>query len=395
MSALGGVRVLEVGRVPPLELPGMMLGDMGADVVKIDMPPTEATTPAASRLQRHSHTNRNKRSIALNLKSKDGLAIFRQLAAGADVLVEGFRPGVMQRLGAGYEELAPGNPRLVYCSMSGFGQGGPYRDRPAHDLNFLALSGALSLWGRPGGSPDVPLNLVADYGGAAMHATLAIAFALLARHATGRGQYIDIAYLDSTIALLAATPNLRHLFPDGHQPAAGEGVFCGGYPYYGTYAARDGELLAVACSEPHLWRNFCVAIGRRDLSSFSRSAAHYTRGPDREEVAARSQVAQVLATRDREDWLRLFDGHDVCVSPVLTVAQMLKDQQVEARCNVAGVADQEGEVPQFTSPLRMSATPPELRRPAPRVGQHTRELLLETSVQPDEIDRLIQTGVVA
>lgn len=395
MMVLSGLRVLELGRVPPLELPGMMLGDMGADVLKIETPPVAPADEGAARLQRHAHTNRNKRSLALNLKSAEGLALFRRLAAQADVIVEGFRPGVMQRLGAGYDTLAADNPRLVYCAMSGFGQDGPYRDRPAHDLNFLALSGSLSLWGAPGAAPDIPLNMVADYGGAAMHAALAIAFALLARHATGRGQYLDISYLDSTIALLAATPNLRHLFATGHAPAAGEGVFCGGYPYYAIYPVRGGKFLSVACSEPHLWRNFCDAIGRPELAVHCRDPAHYLRAPNREEAAARAVVAAVLAQRECPAWVSHFAGMDVCVAPVLSVPEMLQDPQVRARQLVAPLEDAEGVVPQFASPLRMSSTPPRLLQPAPRTGQHTIEVLRELGVAPAEIERLINEGVAA
>ncbi len=395
MTVLAGLRVLELGRVPPMELPGMMLADMGADVLKIETPPASPPDAAAAALQRHAHTNRNKRSLALNLKSAEGLALFRRLAREADVIVEGFRPGVMQRLGAGYDTLAADNPRLVYCAMSGFGQDGPYRDRPAHDLNFLALSGGLSLWGQPGGVPDIPLNLVADYGGAAMHAALAISLALLARHATGLGQFIDISYLDATVALLAATPNLRHVFATGHATAAGEGVFCGGYPYYAVYAAGDGKLLSVACSEPHLWRNFCEAIGRPHLAEYCRLAEHYVRAPDREEAAAREAVAAVLLQRDAAEWVSRFAHHDVCVAPVLSVAEMLQDPQVRARGLVSEVGDGAGPVPQFASTLRLSATPPALRRAAPRTGEHTEDVLRELGLTPAEIDRLMNEGVAA
>lgn len=395
MSVLAGLRVLELGRVPPMELPGMMLADMGADVLKIETPAASPLDAAAAALQRHAHTNRNKRSLALNLKSAEGLALFRRLAAEADVIVEGFRPGVMQRLGAGYDTLAAENPRLVYCAMSGFGQDGPYRDRPAHDLNFLALSGALSLWGAPGGVPDIPLNLVADYGGAAMHAALAISFALLARHSTGRGQFIDISYLDTTVALLAATPNLRHVFATRHAPAAGEGVFCGGYPYYAVYPTADSKLLSVACSEPHLWLNFCAAIARPELAMHCRRAEHYLRAPDAEETAAHDSVAAVLSQRDCAAWVDHFATLDVCVAPVLSVEQMLQDPHVRARQLVTEVQDADGAVPQFASPLRMSDTPPVLRHPAPRTGQHTAEVLRDLGIAPTEIDRLMNEGVAA
>jgi len=204
MGVLDGIKVLELARVPPAEMPGMMLADMGAEVLKIDTPAEEDGD--SQRRAAFSYVNRNKRSIALNMKATEGQALFRKLAKDADVIVEGFRPGVMKRLGADYEMLRQDNPRLVYCSLSGFGQNGPYRDHPAHDMNYLSLAGVLNLIGEPDRKPVIPLNLVADYAGASMHGALGIMFALFARERTGKGQLVDVSYLDTSIALLAATP---------------------------------------------------------------------------------------------------------------------------------------------------------------------------------------------
>jgi len=322
MMALEGIRVLEFGRVPPAELPGMMLGELGADVIKIDAPAQIDPIATGTREAVYSYTNRNKRSIALNLKEPEAQALVSRLAEDADVLIEGFRPGVAKRLGFDYAALSAINPRIVYCSLSGFGQTGPYRDRPAHDLNFLALSGALGLMGQPDAIPDIPLNMVADYGGAAMHGAMSIMTALFVRERTGRGQYLDIAYLDSTVSLLAATPNLRGIFATRHSPAAGEGVFSGTYPYYSVYRTRDRRMLTVACSEPTLWQNFCDAIARPDLYCFARSPEHYRRGANSEERAARSIVAAIIAERDLGEWDRHFEGLNVCVAPVNSVEEM-------------------------------------------------------------------------
>jgi crotonobetainyl-CoA:carnitine CoA-transferase CaiB-like acyl-CoA transferase len=372
----------------------MMLGDMGADVLKIEMPAAVDPDVPVSSQQRHSHTNRNKRSLALNLKTSIGLAIFQRLAARADVIVEGFRPGVMGRLGAGYDILSASNPRLIYCAMSSFGQDGPYRDRPAHDLNFLALSGCLSTWGS-GAKPDIPLNLVADYGGAAMHAALAIALALLARNATGQGQFIDISYLDSTIALLAATPNMRGLFSGASPPSAGTGVFCGGYPYYAIYSTRDEKQLTVACSEPHLWRNFCVAIGCPELGIYCRASDHYQRAPNSAEVAAYETVAGILSRRDRHAWLAHFASVNVCIAPVLSVPEMLENEQVGARGVVSRGENGDQPFSFFRSPMRFSRTPATLRRPAPSTGQHSRDVLNELGLSATEIQTMFDKGVVA
>lgn len=394
MKVLEGIKVLELGRVPPAELPGMMLADMGADVLKIDTPAAAGQSDAA-RSEAFSHTNRNKRSMALNLKAPEGHAIFLELAENADIVIEGFRPGVMKRLGADYESLRQRNPRLIFCSLSGFGQTGLYRDRPAHDLNFLALSGALSLWGAGSQAPDIPLNLVADYGGASMHGALAILMALFARERSGAGQYLDISYFESTVALLAATPNLRQVFSARHMPAAGEGVFCGGYPYYALYPTRDKQFLSVACSEPHLWRNFCEAIDRPSLAAHSRKSEHYLRGPDAAESAARREVGNVILGRECGYWEGYFAKLDVCIAPVKSIAQMLDDPHLRERGMFTSIAHPlHGEIPQFASALRLSETPAGVTRPAPATGEHTREVLASLGKSGRNISGLAARGVV-
>src|SRR5919204_6341893 len=219
MGVMDGIKILELARVPPAEMPAMMLADMGADVLKIESAdPERPTGEEWVRRTIHAFTNRNKRSMTLNLKSAEGQAVFRKLAASADVIVEGFRPGVMKRLGADYVTIAALNPRIVYCSLSGFGQDGPYRDYPAHDMNYLSLAGVLTLIGEADRKPAIPLNLVADYAGASLHGALGIMLALFARERTGRGQHVDVSYLDTSVSLLAATPNMRFFFSDGEAP---------------------------------------------------------------------------------------------------------------------------------------------------------------------------------
>lgn len=395
-SALDGIRVLELGRVPPAELPGMMLSDMGADVIKIETPGNATPfTDAQRRDAAHAYTNRNKRSIALNLKAAEGVALFLDMARKADVIVEGFRPGVMDRLGIGYQQVRAINPRLVYCSLSGFGQDGPYRLQPAHDLNFLALSGALGLIGETGTMPSIPLNLVADNGGAALHGALAILFALFARERGSGGQHLDISYLDATVALLAATPNLRRYFSSGHTPRQGDGVFCGAYPYYTTYETRDDRHLTVACSEPWLWEKFCHAIGHPEFVCFARDPAHYGRSPTQEEAEARAAIARVMRTRDRDDWNERLIAADACVGKVLDVDEMTRDPQVLARSMVIGIEHEEwGTVRQFGSPFKLSETPPQPRRVAPWPGQDTDEILREAGLSSEEIDGLRSSRIV-
>src|SRR5882672_6884537 len=353
MGVLDGIRILELARVAPAELPAMMLADMGAEVLKIETPePGRDTSDEWVRRTIHTFVNRNKRSMTLNMKAPEGQAIFRKLAANADIIVEGFRPGVTKRLGADYETLSRTNPRLIYCSLSGFGQDGPYRDRPAHDMNYLSLAGVLNLIGEPDRKPSIPLNLVADYAGASLHGALGIVLALFARERTGRGQHVDVSYLDTTISLLAATPNMRFFFSDGVAPKRGEGFLGGSYPYYAIYETRDGKLLTIGCTEPWLWENFCKAIGHPEFTRFARQPDQFVRAANAEEAAAREAIEAIIQTRDRDDWYEFLVKHDLAHADVVLdarsrrlvrvprQARRLRGQGVRRRGDGAGPADQ-------------------------------------------------------
>lgn len=394
---LEGIKVLELGRVPPAELPGLMLSDMGADVLKIETPGHGQPLSADARREAaHVYVNRNKRSLALNMKSAQGLDVFLKLARDADVIVEGFRPGVMARLGADYEAVQRINPGVVYCSLSGFGQTGPYEQRPAHDLNFLGFAGVLDLMGEAGDRPTIPLNLVADYGGAAMHAALGIMFALFARERGGRGQYVDISYLDTTVALLAATPNMRRYFASGVAPRRGDGVFCGAYPYYTIYETRDGRQLTVACSEPWLWEKFCQAIGRPDFVRHGRDPSHYGRAPNAQEAAVRGEIASILKTRDRDEWHELLVKADACIGKVNNVDEMISDPQLLHRGMIVDIEHpQWGTVRQFGSPIKLSESRYGARAAAPVPGEHTDEVLKSLGFSQAEMAQLRRTAVVA
>src|SRR2546425_3733413 len=333
MGVLDGIKILELARVPPAEMPGMMFADMGAEVLKIETPePTRDTSLEAQRREAFAFVNRNKKSLSLNLKAPEGQAIFRKLAAGADVIIEGFRPGVMARLGADYETIRALNPRLVYCSLSGFGQDGPYRDYPAHDMNYLSLAGVLNLIGDAGSpKPVIPLNLVTDYAGASLHGALGIVLALFGRERTGRGQHVDVSYLDTTASLLAATPNMRFFFSDGQAPKRGEGFLGGSYPYYAIYETRDAKLLTIGCTEPWLWANFCRAIGRPDFERFARQPDQLVRAANREEQAAREEIEKIIRTRDRDEGYDRLVKADVCVGKGYEVEGMVRDPQINHR----------------------------------------------------------------
>jgi crotonobetainyl-CoA:carnitine CoA-transferase CaiB-like acyl-CoA transferase len=396
MGVLDGIKILELARVPPAELPGMMLADMGAEVLKIETP--DAERPQGEEWVRRTifaFTNRNKRSMTLNMKSAEGQAIFRTLAATADVVVEGFRPGVMKRLGADYETLAKANPRLVYCSLSGFGQDGPYKDRPAHDMNYLSLAGVLGLIGEPDRKPVIPLNLVADYAGASLHGALGIMLALFARERTGRGQHVDVAYLDTSVSLLAATPNMRFFFSDGLAPRRGEGFLGGSYPYYAIYETRDGKLLTIGCTEPWLWENFCKAIGRPDFTRFARRQDQFVRAANAEEEAARREIEAIIRTRDRDDWYEFLVKADVCVGKVYDVEEMVRDPQINHRQMIVDTQHPtHGRVREVGIAIKLSDTPGTIRHAAPMPSEHTEAVLQGLGMSAAEIARLREKGVV-
>jgi len=379
----------------------MVLADMGADVLKIETPPAlspESGSGTSARTERQaafSYVNRNKRSLGLNLKAPEGQAILHQLAAEADVLVEGFRPGVMQRLNADYATLRQLNPRLVYCSLSGFGQDGPYRDRPAHDLNYLAISGVLNLIGETDRPPAIPLNIIADYGGAAMHGVVGILLALFARHRTGRGQHVDVAYLDATLSLLAATPLMATAFADGIMPQRGHGPYTGLYAFYTTYETQDGRRLSVGCSEPWLWDNLCKALGRPDLARYYRRIEHLTRAPTPEEASVRAQLQAIFLQRTRDDWLVYLADKNVCIGPVNTAAEVFADPQVQHRQMLLAHRTAAGEVVQQAGiALRLSDTPGSVRHLGPRLGQHTDEVLSALGYSQGDRERLRAQGIV-
>ncbi|HYE89971.1 MAG TPA: CaiB/BaiF CoA-transferase family protein [Terriglobales bacterium] len=396
MGMLDGIKVLELARVPPAEMPGMFLADYGADVLKIDTPePGRQASAQDERRAAFAFVNRNKRSMTLNMKARAGQEIFQTLAAGADIIIEGFRPGVMKRLGAGYEALSKKNPRLIYCSLSGFGQDGPYRDYPAHDMNYLSLGGVLNLIGEPDRKPVIPLNLVADYAGASLHGALGIVLALYARERTGRGQHVDVSYLDTTVSLLAATPNMRFFFSDGIAPRRGEGFLGGSYPYYAIYETRDKKLLTIGCTEPWLWDNFCKAIGKPEFSRFARKADQFVRAANAEEDKARRDIEAIIQTRDRDDWYETLVKADVCVGKVYDIEEMVKDPQINHRQMIVEAEHPKlGKVKQFGIAIKLSDTPGRIRTAAPLPGEQTDEVLKSLGLSAEKIADLRSSKVI-
>ena len=401
-DALQGTKVLELTRVSPGAFCTMLLADMGAEVLKIETPPSvspetgSGVSSSDAKQAAFSYINRNKRSMGLNLKAPQGQKILHELAAEADVLVEGFRPGVMQRLGCGYDALSQINPRLVYCSLSGFGQDGPYRDLPAHDLNYLAISGVLNLIGPSAeAAPSIPLNLIADYGGASMHGVVGILLALFAREQTGRGQYVDIAYLDATISLLSATLLMDRYVTDGVMPQRGQGPYTGQYAFYTTYETKDERLLSVACSEPWLWANLCKALERPEFERFYRHSGHIERAPNAEERQVRDALQAIFRQRTRDEWVAFLADKNVCIGPVNTTEEAFNDPHIRHRQMVIEHEDAAfGTVRQAGIGIKLRDTPGRLRHVAPRLGQHTDDVLGHLGYSAEAIDALRQHQVV-
>lgn len=401
-GALAGIKILELTRVGPGAFCTMMLADMGAEVLKIEPPPTgklagsgASPRPEQARKLATSFTNRNKQSLTLNLKEPAGQAVLQDLAKNYDVLLEGFRPGVMQRLGGDYETLSKINPRLIYCSLSGFGQDGPYRDFPAHDLNYLSLAGVANLIGPTEGPPSIPLNIIADYAGASMHGVTGIMFALFARERTGKGQMVDVSYLDTTISLLAATPNVRDYFADAVMPGRGNGVFGGGHAYYGFYGTKDGKMITIGCTEPWLFENLCDALNRPDLKDCAMKEGDFSGPANARHAQARQELQKIFLTKTRQEWFDLLTKADVCVGQVYDVPEVFEDPQVKHR-QMAVELDHPvaGKVTQAGIAVKLSDTPGSIRSFAPSLGQHTDAVLRGIGYSDAKIAELREKRVV-
>ena len=397
---LDGIRVIELNRVAPGSYCTMMLADMGAEVIRVETPRgtggTKDHAAAADDIWTKSeYTNRNKQSITLNLKHPDAQAVLHDLARTADVVVEGFRPGVTARLGCDYATLAALNPRLVYCSLSGFGQDGPYAARAGHDLNYLALAGALGQIGHRDGPPVIPLNIIGDYAGATLHGVVGILLALLARHATGQGQHVDVSYLDTSFALLAAVPGIRNFFVGGPEPRRGENVFAGEQPYYTVYETADRRWLTVGCMEPWLWSNFCTAIGRPDLEAARMQRDDFQCTASATQRRHHAEVAAIIRTRPLAEWVSHFAAADVCVAEVNTLAEALADPQLRHRGMIVAVDDPSlPAAVQPGIPIKLSATPGTIRTPARPAGADNDTVLAALGRTPEAIAELRGAGAI-
>jgi crotonobetainyl-CoA:carnitine CoA-transferase CaiB-like acyl-CoA transferase len=377
----------------------MILGDLGADIIKVGPPAgAEARQTVRGEGQReiaHQAINRNKKSILLNLKPEAGQKIFQQLAEGTDVIVEGFRPGVATRLGIDYETISKINPRIVYCSVTGYGQDGPYCDLPGHDINYISFAGALNLIGEANRPPVMPLNIIADYGAGGKDAVIGIISALLARNQTGKGQYIDISLTDSVISLMTETV-LDTYFATGISIKRGEHNLGGAYPYYAIYQTKDRKFITVGCLEPWLWANLCRAIGKEEFIPFSIIRNRSPRSADDQKAKEiHDYLKKLFLTKTRDEWFDFFRTKDVPVGKVYSLDEVFTDPQIQHRRMVMQMEHPtEGKVRQVGIAIKLSDTPGEVRSFPPVPGQHTDEILSGLGYSPQKIAELREEGVV-
>ena len=386
---LAGVRVLDLTRLLPGPMCTLYLADLGADVVKIedtgvgDYARTLATGSGGPRTRAtawFNAINRNKRSAALDLKSADGHAAFIALARNADVVVEGFRPGVVAELRADYETVRAVNPKIVYCALSGYGQTGPRARFAGHDINYLGYAGTLNYTGERGGAPALANLQIADLLGGAASAAIGILAALYGAARSGRGRYVDVAMADAVLAhqifLLGAFED------DGAVAPRGEDLLTGGVPCYGVYPTRDGRWLAVGALETKFWDALCTALERPDLVP-----RQFATGSDGE--AVRETLASIFGDATLADWCTRLASVDCCVTPVLTFDEALADPQFAAR---AMVINRPGGARQYAPPFKLVPPAFTVTRDAPKHGEHTRDVLREAGYTDAAIDALIGSG---
>ena len=391
MLPLEKIRVLDLTRLLPGPFCSLMLADMGATVIKVEDTAlgdylrwgTRAVTPTQS--INFMALNRNKLSIKLNLKPKEGKEVFARLVQSADVVLDGFRPGRLARLGVGYEAMSKLNPRIIYCAISGYGQDGPYKDRAGHDLNYLARAGMLDLFGKRGGGPIVPAAQIADLTGAYL-AAIGVLSAIIGRAGTGRGQFVDISMMDGVWPWMVLL--LPQYWADGAVPERGGLPLGGGLACYNVYECQDGLWLTLGALEPQFWSSFCSMLGHPEWVERQRET-------EQGEGSLYAELCARFRTKPRAEWLEFFAAADVCIEPVQTIAEASSDAHMRHRGMILEVEQPgAGTIRQLASPLKLSDIRAARREPSPEYGQHTDQILCEMGYSAAEITALREKRVI-
>ena len=387
---LDGIRILDLSRLLPGGYASQMMADFGADVIKIEEPGTgdysrsmPPSGPGGLGLA-YLAINRNKRSVTLNLKLEQGRAIFRTLVTQADVVLESYRPGVLERLGLGYESLQEINPGIIYCAISGYGQDGPYKLRAGHDLNYVGYAGLLSHNIGANGEPVMPATQIGDLAGGSLMAVIGILTALVARTQTGQGRMVDVSMTEGAMALLplftAAYLNT------GVAPRPGRSTLDGGLPCYNIYEASDGKYVTLAALEPKFWHTFCTRIGHPELLPFHTPASDAARDECMRALQA------IFKTKTRDEWVSELADLDTCLGPVYSIDEALNDPQAQSR----GIDITNGNNGLRTLPTfpRISGVEQEQRYAPPRLGEQTTSVLLEAGYSAADIEDFKVEGVI-
>ncbi len=385
------MRILDLTRLYPGPLATMLMADMGADVIKIEdvnSPDYIRTTPPfiGEISSAWLALNRSKRSLALDFKNEKGRQVFFDLVKTADIVIEGFRPGVLDKTGIGYESAKTHNSKIIYVSVTGYGQTGPRANDAGHDINYIGYTGALDLNGTEQTGPLMPGVQMADVAGGAYMAIIAILSALWSRDRTGEGQHIDIAMTDGVLPLMAL--QFSQFWGLGQSLSRDEQLLSGSLASYGTYECKDGKYVALGALEPRFWNNFCALIDQPEWRNMS-----YAQGEERDEI--RIELQEIFKTKTRDEWASLAAGKDACLTPILTMGEVKNDPQLQAR---EMIVEQDhpslGKISAIGFPLKFSQTEPTISNPAPELGEHSREILKELEYDEKRIENLFSNGVV-
>ncbi len=381
LRALADLKVLDLSMNLPGPYMTWLLASLGAEVIKVENPAGGDYARALGGGEDSpffAAVNRNKKSLTLNLKHPEGKRLFLKLVDVCDIMVEGFRPGTMERLGLNFDILSARNPRLIYVSITGYGHDGPFRLRAGHDVNYLSLAGIIGMSGTRAGTPAISGVQIADLAGGSLMALSGLLAAIIQREKTGRGQFVDAAMFDGALSL--ATMVFGGVQAGLERAEAGQMILTGRCPCYGLYRTGDGKYMSLGALEFKFWKNFCTAVNRTDLISEQFGAKEFV-----------AEIQQIFASRTRDEWVELLKDSDACCEPVLSLDEAVDSPLAEARDMITKSSDGRRFL---SSPIRLSHSPAVDDRPAPNLGQHTHEILGELGLSAGDLASLVQQGVI-